>query len=96
MNDFPEATLEMWRARVAAILKGESADKLASQTLDGLRIEPLHQQIEGARAERAEHAPWTVMQRVDHPDDVKANAQALDDLETGRAGLPLRRTRMLN
>ena len=87
MNDFPEATLEMWRARVAAILKGESAEKLVSQTADGIRIEPLYQQIQGARAERAEHAPWTVMQRVDHPDGLKANAQALDDLENGAGGL---------
>ena len=87
MNDFPDATLDMWRARVAAILKAESAEKLVSQTADGLRIEPLYQQIQGARAERAEHAPWTVMQRVDHPDGVKANAQALDDLENGAGGL---------
>ena len=77
----------MWQARVAAILKGESAEKLASQTADGFRIEPLYQQIKGARAERAEHAPWTVMQRVDHPDGVEANAQALDDLENGAGGL---------
>ena len=61
MNDFPEATLEMWRARVAAILKGESAEKLAGQTVDGLRIEPLYQRIEGVRSDKAEHAPWTVM-----------------------------------
>ena len=87
MNDFPKATLEMWRARVAAILKGESAEKLVSQTADGIRIEPLYQQIQGARAERAEHAPWTVMQRVDHPNGLKANAQALDDLENGAGGL---------
>jgi methylmalonyl-CoA mutase len=87
MNEFPEATEGMWQARVAAILKGESAEKLVSQTADGIRIEPLYQQIHGARAERADHAPWTVMQRVDHPDGVKANAQALDDLENGAGGL---------
>jgi methylmalonyl-CoA mutase len=87
MNGFPDATLEMWQARVAAILKGEGAEKLVSRTADGIRIEPLYQQIQGARADRAEHAPWTVMQRVDHPDSVKANAQALDDLENGAGGL---------
>ena len=47
MNDFPQATLEMWQARVAAILKGESAEKLVSRTADGIRIEPLYQQIKG-------------------------------------------------
>ena len=87
MNEFPDATLEMWRARVAAILKGESAEKLASQTADGIRIEPLYQQIQGPRVDRAEHAPWIVMQRVDHPDGLKANTQALDDLENGTGGL---------
>ena len=87
MNDFPVATEEMWRARVAAILKGESAEKLVSHTTDGIRIEPLYQQIQGERADQANHAPWTVMQRVDHPDGVKANAQALDDLENGAGGL---------
>ncbi len=87
MNDFPDATLEMWRARVAAILKGESAEKLVSQTADGIRIEPLYQQIQGPRVDRAEHAPWIVMQRVDHPDGLKANTQALDDLENGAGGL---------
>lgn len=87
MNDFPKATLEMWRARVAAILKGESVEKLVSLTADGIRIEPLYQQIQGPRVDRSEHAPWIVMQRVDHPDGLKANAQALDDLENGAGGL---------
>ena len=89
MNDFPDATLDMWRARVAAILKGESAEKLVSQTADGIRIEPLYQQITGARAERVEHAPWTVVQRVDHLDGMRANAQALEDLENGAGGLAI-------
>ena len=79
----------MWRARVAAILKGESADKLASHTADGIRIEPLYQQVNGARADRANHAPWTVLQRVDHPNGMKANAQALEDLENGAGGLAI-------
>ena len=81
--------MDMWRARVAAILKGASADKLASQTADGIRIEPLYQQIQGARADREIHGPWAVLQRVDHPDGVKANVQALDDLENGAGGLAI-------
>lgn len=89
MNDFPEATMDMWRDRVAAILKGGSAEKLVSHTADGIRIEPLYQQMQGARADRAIHAPWTVLQRVDHPDGMKANAQALEDLENGAGGLTI-------
>jgi methylmalonyl-CoA mutase len=89
MNDFPEATIGMWRARVAAILKGESADKLVSETSDGIRIEPLYQQMQGARAAREIHGPWTVLQRVDHPNGMKANTQALEDLENGAGGLSI-------
>ncbi|HLA01886.1 MAG TPA: methylmalonyl-CoA mutase family protein [Aestuariivirga sp.] len=89
MNDFPEATMDMWRARVTAVLKGESADKLTSHTADGIRIEPLYQQMRGERAERTNHAPWTVLQRVDHPNGGKANAQALEDLENGAGGLAI-------
>ena len=81
--------MDMWRARVAAILKGESADKLASLTTDGIRVEPLYQQVKGARADRASHGPWTVLQRVDHPNGMKANAQALEDLENGAGGLAI-------
>jgi len=79
----------MWQARVAAVLKGGSADKLTSRTADGIAIELLYQRSEGLRADRASHGPWTVVQRVDHPDGVKANAQALDDLENGAGGLAI-------
>jgi methylmalonyl-CoA mutase len=85
MGDFPQANLEVWRARVG------DAEKLVSQTADGIRIEPLYQQIQGARAEKYAHGPWQVLQRVDHPDVTKANAQALDDLENGVVGLSIAR-----
>ncbi len=75
----------MWRTRVG------DAGKLASQTADGIRIEPLYQQILGARAEKAAHGPWQVLQRVDHPVAVKANAQIMDDLENGAVGLSIAR-----
>jgi methylmalonyl-CoA mutase len=81
MTDFPQATFEMWRTRVGDI------EKLVSQTADGIRVEPLYQQTHGARADRGEYGPWQILQRVDHPDAVKANAQALDDLENGATGL---------
>src|SRR5262249_37077273 len=38
-------------------------------------------------ASRAPAAPWSVMQRVDHPDPAAANAEALHDLENGATGL---------
>ncbi len=85
MSDFPQATLEMWRTRVGDV------EKLVSVTPDGIRVEPLYQQIEGTRAEKATHGPWQVLQRVDHPDAGKTNAQALDDLENGAVGLSIAR-----
>ena len=40
-------------------------------------------------AARAPSAPWQIMARVDHPDPVQANKQALEDLEGGASGLML-------
>ena len=85
MTDFPQATFEMWRARVGDI------EKLVSHTADGIRIEPLYQQVNAARADRATHGPWGILQRVDHPDAAKANGQALEDLENGATGLAIAR-----
>ena len=86
MTDFPQATFEMWRARVGDI------EKLVSHTADGIRIEPLYQQIQGARADRAEPGPWRILQRIDHPDAAKANTQALEDLQNGANGLVVARS----
>ena len=90
MSDFPQATLEQWQARVAAVLKGDgNLEKLVSQTADGIRIQPLYQQMQEPRADRAFHGPWNVLQRVDHPDGNRANLQALEDLENGANGLSI-------
>ena len=52
-------------------------------------MKPLYGRIQGPRADRDRVAPWIVYARVDHPDAARANAQALDDLENGAAGLAL-------
>ena len=90
--EFPPTGEAEWRKLVEAALKGALFDKrLVGHTYDGLRIEPLYPRRAGAApvAGRAAGAPWTVMQRVDHPDPALANKQALDDLENGAAGLTL-------
>ncbi len=89
-----EATGEAarWRALVDKVLKGADFDRvLTSRTFDGLRIAPLYPKAEGdvPRALRAASGPWTVMQRIDHPDVDEANRLALDDLENGAGGLVL-------
>jgi methylmalonyl-CoA mutase len=90
--EFPPADHRQWRTLVEAALKGADFDKrLVTKTYDGLRIEPLYPRAVGARsvAGRTPGAPWTVMQRIDHPDPAAANAQALHDLENGATGLTL-------
>lgn len=88
--DVPQTTRDDWLKRVAAALKGAShEDRLVSTTGDGIRVEPLYRQIHGPRAGHARHAPWTIVQRVDHPDAAKANDQALDDLNHGATGLAI-------
>ena len=89
-GEFPPAHREDWLKLVEQALKGASLDEtLVTRTYDGLRIEALSGRaaeahaIAGARGA----APWQVLQRVDHPDPAKANAQALEDLANGASGL---------
>ena len=91
-GEFPTATRDQWLKLVDGVLKGAPFDKkLVSRTYDDLAIAPLYPRAATARpvAGRAPGAAWTVMQRVDHPDPAAANAQALQDLENGAAGLTL-------
>lgn len=87
---FPPATRDDWLKRVAGVLKGDSFDaRLGWTTADGAAMQPLYGQQAGPRAERSVVAPWSVFQRVDHPDPARANAQALDDIANGVTGLTL-------
>lgn len=88
--EFPPASESDWRKRVEAVLKGADFEKrLYSTTADGIAIAPLHSAGEAFEVRRPKQSPWTVMQRVDHPDSAKANAQALDDINHGATGLEL-------
>ena len=90
--EFPPATAEQWRKLVEGVLKGAPFDKkLVAKTYDGLAIEPLYARKAESEpvAARAPARAWTVMQRLDHPDPVAANAEALNDLENGATGLSM-------
>jgi methylmalonyl-CoA mutase len=89
--DFAPATSADWRRLVDGVLKGAPFEKLVGKTYDGLSIEPIYPRARGASpvAGRAAAAPWQIMQRIDHIDPAKANAQALHDLENGATGLAL-------
>jgi methylmalonyl-CoA mutase len=89
--DFAPSTFEDWRKLVDGVLKGAPFEKLVSKTYDGLTIAPIYARSRAASpiAGRPAAAPWQIMQRIDHPDAAKANAQALHDLENGATGLTL-------
>ena len=89
--DFPPASHDDWRRLVDGVLKGAPFEKLVGKTYDGVKIEPIYRRAQHAApvAGRAAAAPWQVMQRIDHPDAIIANAQALHDLENGASGLTL-------
>ncbi len=88
--EFPGLSRADWMKRVEAVLKGASfEERLVRTTADGIRLEPLYGQQNAHRAARASQVPWTLFQRVDHPDAARANEQALDDLGNGATGLVL-------
>jgi methylmalonyl-CoA mutase len=90
-GEFPASTYEDWRKLVDGVLKGAPFEKLVGKTYDGIKIEPIYPRAKSAAptAGRAAALPWQIMQRVDHPEPAKANAQALHDLENGATGLEL-------
>jgi methylmalonyl-CoA mutase len=91
-TEFAPTSQAEWRKLVEAALKGASFEKrLVSQTYDGLRVEPLYSRAAGAIPVigRTPGSVWALMQRIDHPDPVAANKQALEDLENGATGLTL-------
>ena len=90
--EFPAATREQWRKLVESVLKGAPFDKrLVAKTYDGLAVEPLYGRVADAQpvTGRAPGTPWSIVQRVDHPEPAAANAEALNDLENGATGLAL-------
>jgi methylmalonyl-CoA mutase len=91
-TEFPPTSEAEWRRLVETALKGAAFDtRLVSRTYDGLRVQPLYQRAAGAKPVigRMPGSAWALVQRVDHPDPVAANAQALQDLENGATGLVL-------
>ncbi len=87
--EFPPATREQWRKLVEAVVKGVSFESRIAETYDGLRIEPLSPRKSQAApvTGRKPGAPWTITQRVDHPQPAVANAEAIQDVANGATGL---------
>ncbi len=89
--DFAPATEGEWRKLVDGVLKGAPYEKLVGKSYDGITIQPIYPRAKGSSrvVGRAAGAPWQIMQRVDHPDPARANAQILTDLENGATGLDI-------
>ena len=85
---FPPYSEADWRKAAEAALKSAALESLASETADGVRIEPVYPPADGPSAIRP-GGLWRVVARIDHPDAGEANAQALDDLANGADGLKL-------
>lgn len=90
-SEFPAPSREDWRKLVDGVLKGAPFERLISRTYDGIPIEPIYARARDGKviSGRPAATPWQIMQRVDHPDAAKANAEALHDLENGATGLTI-------
>ena len=90
--EFPAATRAQWRALVERMLKGAPfEEKLGTRSYNGLAINPLPERRADAQpiAGRTPGVPWSMMQRIDHPDPTAANAEARHELANGATGLVL-------
>lgn len=89
---FPAAGREKWRALAEKSLAGTTfEDALVSQTDDAIRIDPIYERNADPSLlpRRSPAAPWLVVQRIDDPDPLRANRQALEDVAQGATGLSL-------
>ncbi|WP_299480977.1 methylmalonyl-CoA mutase family protein [uncultured Roseibium sp.] len=80
-----------WWESVDLALKGRSRQTLFGSTEDGLEITPIYSRRSDvpARELRTGAQNWTLMQRVEIPDPVAANAQIIEDLQGGADGFEL-------
>ena len=92
-KDFPPATREAWAALVDKTLKGAA---LPEADVGGVIVKALYTAAEAnpsvspVLAPRDAERPWDVRTSIGHPDPVRANADALADLEGGAASILVR------
>lgn len=98
---FEKVDVETWKHEAEKSLKGGSFEKrLVSETLDGIRVEPLYLEAKeaagfpgvpdyrrGARALPRSEEAWEIRQEFAHPSPKTSNEQMLRDLERGVSGI---------
>jgi len=87
--EFPTASREDWLKLVRAALKDRPLERLTAKTYDGIPIEPLYTRAANPAPIAGRRGPWAVQARIDHPDPVVANAEALHELANGATALTL-------
>ncbi|PVB61040.1 methylmalonyl-CoA mutase family protein [Labrenzia sp. 011] len=90
-DSFFAADEEAWWTSVDKALKGAPREKLFGSTEDGLEIAPLYARRTDtpARSLRSAAGAWSIVQSIDIADPHAANAQILEDLQSGASGLDL-------
>ena len=89
-SGFDQAGFQRWHALVGKALKGEPFEVLTSHSDDGIALDPLYPASgQEPIAMRGGGTPWRVAQRIDHPDNVTAHGQLMDELDGGASGLVL-------
>lgn len=84
---FPQASEGQWRALAG---RARNLDRLASTSMDGLRIGPVYAPGTGPLlATRPPALPWTVVQRVDRGDADTVRAKIAAALRGGATGIEL-------
>ncbi|MEP3275271.1 MAG: methylmalonyl-CoA mutase family protein [Stappiaceae bacterium] len=80
-----------WLASAKKILRGADIETLRTNTLDGIKLEPIYQGIQNHSASlgRTSDSPWTVVQRIDTGSAESANGTLLGCLENGCQGVDL-------
>jgi methylmalonyl-CoA mutase len=95
--DFAPAARADWLALVEKTLGGADVDAaLTSRTADGLPVQALYTADDASPSPTLRRAfaidparPWDLRTLIDHPDPVRANADALADLTGGAASVRL-------
>ncbi|MEX0719507.1 MAG: methylmalonyl-CoA mutase family protein [Balneolaceae bacterium] len=91
--EFPPVSTEKWEAVISRDLKGKNyKEELLWSTLEGADILPFYRSEDlDALTHKTESvtgsADWHIIEKVDIPNLIKANKQALHSLENGASGL---------
>ena len=88
-KDFHPVSAADWKARLEKDLKGVTFEQLSLNDRDGITIRPFYtrEDISQQPEPVVKHAGWSICALIKVTDAVKANQQALSELNNGASGL---------